>query len=175
MKNKAADRERYERFYQRISAPFQMPGAGRALVLANKALTVIGYVAYPALLVMVALAGAWLDLVKFVAVPAVGFIALSVFRARYNAPRPYQVAAIDPIIKKDTEGKSFPSRHTFSLFMIALSWVAWNVPAGIVLVVFACIMAATRVIGGVHFPRDVVAAVIFALVCALVGYVLIPW
>ena len=165
-----------EQRYQAISRPFQEnPNAALWLIWANKALTVVGYVAYPVLLIVVALACAWMDLVKFVVVPALAFVLLSVFRARYNAPRPYEVLAIEPIIHKDTIGKSFPSRHTFSMMMIACSWLVWQPPVGIALIVCACAMACARVIGGVHFPRDVVAGVAFALFCALVGYVLIPW
>lgn len=83
--------------------------------------------------------------------------------------------AIDPLIEKDTMGHSFPSRHTFSLMMIACSWCVWNVWVGVVLVVCSCAFGAIRVIGGVHFPRDVIAGALFALLCAFVGYVLIPW
>ncbi|WP_251198083.1 phosphatase PAP2 family protein [Anaerotardibacter muris] len=165
-----------EQRYQAISRPFQEnPNAALWLIWANKALTVVGYVAYPVLLIAVALAGAWMDLVKFVVVPALAFALLSVFRARYNAPRPYEVLAIEPIIHKDTIGKSFPSRHTFSMMMIACSWLAWFAPVGIALIICACVMGALRVIGGVHFPRDVVAGALFAVVCASIGYCIIPW
>ena len=165
-----------EQRYQALSRPFQEnPTAALWLVWVNKALTVVGYVAYPALLVAVALSSAWVDLVKFIVVPAVGFVSLSIFRARYNASRPYEVLAIEPIIHKDTVGKSFPSRHTFSMMMIACSWLAWFAPAGIALVACACVMGCLRVLGGVHFPRDVIAGTLFAIACALIGYCVIPW
>lgn len=165
-----------EQQYQAFSRPFRdNSNAALWLVWVNKVLTIVGYVAYPALLVSVALSSAWVDLVKFITVPAVGFALLSIFRTRYNAPRPYEVLAIEPIIHKDTVGKSFPSRHTFSMMMIACSWLAWFVPAGIALIACACVMGCLRVIGGIHFPRDVIAGALFAMVCALIGYVLIPW
>lgn len=165
-----------EQQYEAISRPFrENPDAVLWLTFANKALTVLGYVAYPALLLAVALSGSYLDLVEFIVVPAVGFIALSIFRASYDAPRPYEVLAIEPLIRKDTQGKSFPSRHTFSMMMIACSWTAWLPPVGIVLIVCCCSMGCIRVIGGVHFPRDVVAGALFAVVCALVGYALSLW
>lgn len=166
----------YEQRYEAMVRAFRdNPDAVLWLAWANRALTVIGYVAYPLLLLLVAIGGAWIALAKFIVVPAIGFGALSVFRKLYNAPRPYEVFAIDPLIQKDTIGKSFPSRHTFSMMMIACSWLAWDLPVGIVLVVCACAMACIRVIGGVHFPRDVVAGALFAVLCALVGYALIPW
>ena len=178
-----SQKRRFERsdnhYEQRYEAMTRMlrddPDAVLWLLWANKALTVLGYVAYPLLLLVVAMAGAWTDLARFIVVPAVGFVALSVFRKLYDAPRPYESFAIDPLIKKDTIGKSFPSRHTFSMMMIACSWVAWIMPVGIVLVICACAMACIRVLGGVHFPRDVVAGAVFAILCAIVGYALIPW
>lgn len=168
--------QHYEQRYEAMTRVFrENPDAALWLTWANKALTVVGYVAYPLLLVFVAMAGAWVDLAKYIVVPAIGFAVLSVFRKLYNAPRPYEVFAIEPLIQKDTIGKSFPSRHTFSMMMIACSWLAWNLLVGIVLVVCACAMACIRVIGGVHLPRDVAAGAAFAVLCALVGYVLIPW
>lgn len=165
-----------EQAYERISRTFrENSNALLWLRLANRALTLAGYIAYPLLLALVALVGDGVALVRFVVVPAIGFAALSVFRCYYDAPRPYEVLAIDPLIEKDTMGHSFPSRHTFSLMMIACSWCAWNVWVGTALVICSCAFGAIRVIGGVHFPRDVIAGALFALLCAFVGYVLIPW
>ena len=53
----------------------------------------------------------------------VAFAAVTLFRKAVNAPRPYETLGIDPLIEKDTAGRSFPSRHTFSLFMIAATWL----------------------------------------------------
>lgn len=164
-----------EQQYEVISRMFHEDrNAALWLIWTNKVLTAIGYVSYALLLALVALDAAWAMLVRFVVVPALGFFVLSKFRSRFDAPRPYEVLDIDPIIIKDTQGRSFPSRHIFSMMMIACSWIAWDVPIGIVLGVCCCVMAIIRVIGGVHFPRDVVAGACFAIACALIGYVLIP-
>ena len=53
--------------------------------------------------------------------PLVGFIAVSVFRYIVNRPRPYEKFDMPPVITKDTHGRSFPSRHVFSAFIIAFT------------------------------------------------------
>ena len=148
--------------------------AVRDLVRANKVFTAIGYVAFPLLLALQLAFGQWPAALRTVLVAGIAFVALSAFRYLVNAPRPYEVLDIDPFIKKDTRGKSFPSRHTFSMYMIAFCWMAWCVPVGVVLTVTGMEVAATRVLGGVHWPRDVVAAFVFAAAAALVGFVLVP-
>ena len=111
---------------------------------------------------------------KALLVPALSFVLVSVVRARINAPRPYERFAIDPLIKKGTHGKSFPSRHLFSAAIIACTlW--WLEPAWGAAAFAACIVVAfCRIVGGVHFPRDIVGAFAFALACAFVGFILIP-
>ena len=129
---------------------------------------------YPLLIALLAAFDRTL-VVRCIAVPAIAFVALSLFRRAVNAPRPYEVLAIEPLIAKDTRGKSFPSRHTFSMFMIALTWAVWQPAVGVVLAVASVAMACVRVLGGVHFPRDVIAGAAFAAIAAVVGYLAVPW
>ena len=159
--------------YEKISAPFRArPSLARALLAANKALTAAFYVLYPVLLAMLFFTQSAL-LVPCMCVPVAGFVCLSAFRARFNAPRPYELLSIDPLIKKDTSGRSFPSRHVFSATIIAMCWLAWCPLVGCVLLVADAFIAALRVIGGVHFPRDVVAGAVVGIVCGL-GVLLWP-
>jgi len=143
--------------YEKLSAPFRKNKTYIFLLLwINKILTAVVYVAYP-----LALYGAYKngigELLRAVAVPGVFFVLLSVFRDRYDAPRPYERLNIEPIIKKDTKGHSFPSRHVFSAFMIDMVIFSLSRPVGIVYFVIAILIACIRVIGGVHFPKDVIA------------------
>ena len=145
------------------------------LRLVNEALTALGYVAYPVLLIALALTGRYDLLVRAVSVPGVAFAAVTLFRKAVNAPRPYETLDIDPLIEKDTAGRSFPSRHAFSLFMIAATWLVAQPAVGAALVACAIVLAAVRVIGGVHYPRDVIAGALAAAAAGLIGYVLVPW
>ncbi len=77
---------------------------------------------------------------------------------------PTSAAPIAALIARDGAGKSFPSRHAFSAFAIAASWFAASAPVAVVLLVAAVVLAICRVLGGVHFPRDVVVGALIGSV-----------
>ena len=156
-------------WYDRISAPFRTPGRTRAVDLVNKGLTGFCYAAYPILLLVLALhrdGRFW----KGLLVPGVAFVLLSVVRDRLNYPRPYEVLDIKPLIHKETKGHSMPSRHVFCMFLIAVTFLWIFPPMGVVLGVFGVILAFTRVIAGVHFPRDVVVGALCGIAAGVVGF-----
>lgn len=155
--NQARCEQHYEQRYEQWAAPLRgRPGVVRALNIVNRGIVIVFYVAYALLLGWACVSDPW-RLVPLVGVTAVGFVAVSFFRRRFNAPRPYECCTIAPLIARDGAGKSFPSRHTFSAFAIAVSWFVASVPVAVVLLVAAGVLAVCRVLGGVHFPRDVVA------------------
>lgn len=179
--------------YATLSAPFRNRRAVRFLRAADKALTALFYLSYPLLLVLLASAGgepganaraaveiaeaaAAADasapfhplLIPCIAAPAAGFALVSLLRRALNAPRPYEALDIDPLIRKDTRGRSFPSKHVFSSFCIASCWVSWYAPAGCALLAAACCIAAIRIVGGVHWPRDVAAGAVLGVACGVV-------
>ena len=79
----------------------------------------------------------------------------------------------EPIIKRKGTGKSFPSRHTFSIFVIAVTvFYFWPV-AGIITGIAGAVLATVRVLGGVHFVRDVIAGAAIGIGCGLIGFYLI--
>lgn len=186
--------------YRAWTAPVRRhPWGPQALRAVNRGLTLLGYVAYPLLLLWVgaaalvsggdvlfgdaALAAAggvagsgalaagdpvrvgvlWQLFRRELLVPAVSFGVLSLARARIDAPRPYEVLAIDPLISKNTRGRSFPSRHVFSSFVIAMGWLAWRWPVGVALLVASAMLAVVRVLGGVHWPRDVIVGALLGI------------
>ena len=175
--------------YRAISAPFRNDAIAGLLPTADKALTATFYVLFPLLIALLVLnvEAPWpLNpatevegsapfhplLLPSVIVPGCGFLVVSLARKAVNAPRPYEALSISPIIVKETKGQSFPSKHVFSSFCIAMAWLAYCAPAGCVLLVLACCIALIRVIGGVHWPRDVVAGAIAGVAC---GIILMLW
>lgn len=159
--------------YRRLSAPFRPERRRKALLTLNKALTLLGYLLYPALLAGLALQRDG-RLLRAILVPGISFVLVSLVRKGLNFPRPYEALDIAPLIHKDTHGKSMPSRHVFSLFAIAMTWLWILPPAGAVLLALGAVMAAIRVIGGVHFPRDVLAGAAAGILAGILGFWVIP-
>lgn len=158
----------------------------------NKALTRVFYALFILLPILQLAFGGSSGLpwaIRTVVVAGVSFAAVTAVRALIDAPRPYEVLKSPPLIDKDTKGKSFPSRHVFSCFMIAMCWIAWSPgcdaawtpqagvgPAqvvGIALLALGVVMAGVRVVGGVHWTRDVVVGAAVGVVAALVGFWLV--
>jgi membrane-associated phospholipid phosphatase len=107
-----------------------------------------------------------------VILPAAGFLAVTLLRKGIGARRPYEVFDFTPLLKKDSRGNSFPSRHVFSNVIIAMAVFKVCVPLGILLSACSGLLALLRVITGVHFPRDVIGGALIAVVLGVVGYIL---
>ncbi len=159
--------------YLRLSAPFRKNNKLRgALMYTNLILTGLVYVSYPVLLCILFFTKDerfW----RCLFVPAVSFLAVSGFRKLLNAPRPYEKLHFRPLLSKDKHGESFPSRHVFSVFVIALAFYDVFLPVGVVLTVFGVVLAAVRVVGGVHFPRDVLAGAAIGILSGVLGFFLL--
>ena len=159
--------------YENWTAPLrQHPQLTQLLLLLNQCLTALTYALYPLLLIHLAYRQD-VRFLRVLLVPAISFILVSIFRDRVNAPRPYEALAICPLIHKTTKGHSFPSRHVFSITIIAWAY-GYIIPlGGGMLTILAVILAAIRVLGGVHFPRDVIAGLLIAELSGIIGFVLI--
>jgi len=155
--------------YERISAPFRTEKRRKLLNWVNSLLTALCYGAYPACLAVLAVRR---DprLVRSVLVPAVSFLLLSAYRNLHNEKRPYEVLDICPLIRKDAKGKSFPSRHVFSVFVISMTFLWLLPPLGAVFLVMGVGLALCMVIGGVHWPRDVIVGAAVGILSGIVGF-----
>ena len=106
---------------------------------------------------------------KLILTPLTSFIVVSFFRKCIDAKRPYVKYNITPLVKKEKKGESMPSRHVFSITIIAMCWLYIYQPIGIVLLILTIILAAVRVIAGVHFIRDVIAGIAVGILCGFIG------
>ena len=148
-------------------------GLVTALNVLDKAITYTTVIIYILFLIdtfFLALQGNSTLLYRSLIVPGVSFIVISIYRKMAGAPRPYQVYNFTPALKKDTYAKSFPSRHVFSIFMVAYTCMQYWMIIGIILIFMGIILAVVRVIGGVHFIKDVIAGAVIATIIAFVCY-----
>ena len=77
------------------------------------------------------------------------------------------------ILPKKKKGKSFPSRHAYSAFVITTISFAVGTPIGIALTVLALIMCVCRALVGIHFVRDLVAGAALGIISGSVALLLI--
>lgn len=161
--------------YEAWSAPFRKRKSGARLLSGScRMIAAFSIFSYPCLLAYLAWAGRMREACYCVFVPAVSFAAVSAFRARHNAPRPYEVLDISPLIRKETKGKSFPSRHVFSIFIIGMTFFYIARPAGLFFFSLGIALGYARVVGGVHFPKDVAAGAALGMLCGLLYFALPP-
>lgn len=111
----------------------------------------------------------WKIPVKLAVVSGVPFILVTVFRKLLNFPRPYEVLTFYRQAPRRKRGQSFPSRHVFSIFVIGTSLCFLNLPLGVSLMITGLALAASRVLLGIHFIRDVLAGALIGIVSGAVG------
>lgn len=143
----------------------------RILRLAYRWLPCLVAASYPACLLLCLREGQE-AFARGILVPAATFLAATLFRELINCPRPYEASGILPLIPKEKQGHSFPSRHAVSAGIIAMAWGYQNPAAGIAFWVVAVIIAASRVLAGVHYVRDVAAGLALAAAAGLAGFYL---
>ncbi len=114
-----------------------------------------------------------LDVIPIFITTGIPFIAVSVMRCFINAPRPYELFDFYEKKPKEKKGKSFPSRHVFSIFVIATILFRWNIFVGIGLIAGGILLAVVRVLLGIHFIRDVVAGALIGIICGIIGMLVI--
>lgn len=142
----------YSEFYAQIAQPFR-PHA-RLLGLVNILITKLMYAVYPLFLLDVFLEKGRAAL-PYLLIPGASFILLSMVRKILNQPRPYEAWEIEPLIARDSSGQSMPSRHVFSATIISMAVLTIHLWLGLVLLLLSALLAFCRVVGGVHYPKDV--------------------
>lgn len=148
-------------------------GLSRVIRYSGKAITTLTVILYISLLVYIGFHDGFTPLCKNILITGGCFAGLSVFRKKLNMPRPYEVYGFAPIIEKNTKGKSFPSRHVFSIFLIAVAYFYYGGVFSYIAIFIAFIgilLCVIRVAGCVHFLKDVIAGAVSAVIMGVICY-----
>lgn len=129
------------------------------------------YAAFPFLLIFTFLNKDNFFLTAFL-VCSVSFLLLSLYRKKFNAKRPSEVYNIPSAIEKGKAGKSFPSRHSFSATVIAVCLFHLSIPLGIAFLLSSLIIAALRVVLGLHFVKDVLWGLLIGALCGILALII---
>lgn len=156
----------YQEWYDHVAGKIEnRPIFLRLLRTFNRFMTVVMPMIYLTLLATTYLQeGLGKQVGIYLFIPASGFVILSFLRKKINASRPYEVWEIIPLLDRDSPGQSMPSRHVFSATIISMACLHASLSAGVVLLVLSALLGLVRVLGGVHYPKDVVVGYICGLV-----------
>ena len=162
----------YQEWYDHIAGDIgNKPFLLSLLRTFNQFMTVVMPIVYLTLLATTYLQqGLGKQVLIYVFIPASGFVILSVLRKKINAPRPYEVWEIVPLLDRDSPGQSMPSRHVFSATIISMACLHASLSVGVILLVFSTLLGLVRVLGGVHFPKDVVVGYICGLAWGVIFF-----
>ena len=162
----------YQEWYDHIAGKIEnKPIFLRLLRAFNRFMTVVMPIVYLILLVITYLQqGLGKQVWIYLFIPALGFVILSFLRKKINAPRPYEVWEIVPLLDRDSPGQSMPSRHVFSATIISMACLHASLSVGVILLVLSALLGLVRVLGGVHFPKDVVVGYICGLVWGVIFF-----
>ena len=148
---------------------YQNPKKTRMLKMINDASAYMSAAFFGVLLILRFFEGELIDSIILGSVAMVGFIFVTVLRAVLNKPRPYEVYDFYKAKPSEREGKSFPSRHCFSAFVIATLSIAISPISAVAIYLMAIAIALCRVFTGIHFIRDVVFGAALGVVFGIAG------
>lgn len=162
----------YQEWYDRIAANIEnKPFLLRSLRAFNRFMTVVMPIVYLTLLATTYFQeGFGKQILIYVFIPATGFVILSFLRKKINAPRPYEEWDIKPLLDRDSPGQSMPSRHVFSATIISMACLHASLTMGMICLTLSAFLGLVRVLGGVHYPKDVVVGYICALVWGVIFF-----
>ena len=76
----------------------------------------------------------------------------------FAVPRPFVTKGSTPLAGYFSDG-SFPSNHTAAAFAISVSIFLHKHKWGILLIIFSLAIGLSRILGGVHYPLDILGGI----------------
>lgn len=110
--------------------------------------------------------------IELLALAGIPFGAVSIMRRVIDLKRPYEIFLIDELAHlkdRSKSGRSFPSRHVFSAFLIGTLWGMYSSPICAAVILLGVLLAVERVLLGIHFIKDVISGAIIGILSGLIG------
>ena len=158
-----------EELLQKVNSSKKTKKLLKAISLTVTILSVLAFI----LTVAIAFSVSCVRAVKILVMAAVPFILVSVLRLIINAKRPYEVYAFYTEPPKNKKGRSFPSRHVFSSFLISTLLITVNIPLSIGFYILSLALAVCRVLSGIHFIRDVLVGALVGILSGAIALILL--
>ena len=152
----------YLKFYEELTKNYQADAKRNQLRLCNKIVTNTYYIVYPLLLLYLFVKQSE-KLLPTILIRLFSIVAITLLRKVLARPRPYEEYPIDQILEKETQHNAMPSRHVFSATIIAMMCFTVSPILACILLVLAALEGYIRVIGGVHYPRDVIVGYLLGI------------
>ena len=105
------------------------------------------------------------------AAPLAGVLVLLGSHFIYD-PRPFVVENIKPLISHNPDN-GFPSDHTLLAMFTAFAAMVYNKKIGIILLILALLVGASRVMAKVHHPIDIIGSIFIAFVSITISYLIL--
>ena len=156
----------YLKFYEELTKNYQADAKRNQLRLCNKIVTNTYYVVYPLLLLYLFVKQSE-KLLPTILIPLFSIVAITLLRKVLACPRPYEEYPIDQILEKETQHNAMPSRHVFSATIIAMMCFTVSPILACILLALAALEGYIRVVGGVHYPLDVIVGYLLGVFLGL--------
>ena len=156
----------YLRFYEELTKNYQTDAKRNQLRLCNRIVTNVYYVVYPFLLLYLFVIQSE-KLLPAILIPLLSIVGVTLLRKVLARPRPYEEYPIDQILEKETQHNAMPSRHVFSASIIAMMCFTISPLFACILLVLAALEGYIRVVGGVHYPLDVIIGYLLGVLFGL--------
>lgn len=102
-------------------------------------------------------------------IPWITFFSVTIIRNWLNLKRPFEELNFDSLLPHSV-GRACPSRHASSSVIIAIAVYYVYPTLGIVAGLLSILICCTRVLTGVHYPRDVIWGAIIGVVFGFLGF-----
>ena len=154
--------------YNLLKKVYSMPRACKAMQAVSSAAVFLTALALVPIMWGAALISP-MSAVKVAVISGVPLLLVTLVRYLVNAPRPYELYDFYEKRPKSREGRSFPSRHAYSSFVLATVAMFIYPALGVILFALGIIICVLRFLLGIHFLRDVAAGALLGVASGMLG------